>query len=168
MPTTPIVNQSVIEKLLDLRAMDEMSVVDRVALAKRFPVKELIGENGVEIGSHPFKLRVLVEMSGTLTKGEDYKQEVPNKIDWNLLALLLASAVNESTRNSVFKNYDKLMKASKNKKGAEALKKLIEEMAKKVKEEADAKISFLKHKTETKCDGKTTFADTVVSVRQIP
>lgn len=168
MPTTPIVNQSVIEKLLDLRAMDEMSVVDRVALAKCFPGKELIGENGVAVGSHPFKFRVLVECSGTLTKGEDYKMEVPNKIDWNLLALLALSSMNDSTRNTIFNNYEKLIKASKSKKGAIAFAKLIEEMKKKVKEEADAKIAYLKKKTKTKCDGKTTFSGESITIKQIP
>ncbi len=145
-----------------LTGLVEAADIDGVlslALSKIKLPDELCDGKSIPVGKHNFKGRFLIDIEGTVTKGEGYTQEVPGKINWTLAFALALSQVNENHRMALYAAIDA---ASRN-------PAAHEEAVSKVKEEAEERIAFLKEMTKTKCEGKTTFAKNgKCEVRLIP
>jgi hypothetical protein len=156
-------NNTIADILVGLKPITKTPDVVLIALAKMFDGKALITGKKLKPGKYPFAARFLVDITGELTKGEDYKMNVSNKIDFCLAFAVALSQVNDSTRNSIYQSIDKILKTSKTKKGQAA----IEEAQAKVKAESEEKIAWLKKRTKKKCEGKTTFKDDIITIQQL-
>lgn len=108
---------------------------------------------GLAPGDHP--VDVTYRVRGTVTKGEDYTQEIVNKVDtWLLLGVAL-SKLNGTTAESIVREAIAIEESE----DADAL-------AKEVKDAAKAAIRKLKGTTATDCNGKVTHSLTAEKVER--
>jgi len=121
-----------------------MNALTKVAISKA--VREAAYSAAVkeiEVGTHP--LNVDVRLQGTITRGEDYEQQIVEKADpWGLLAVAL-SKLNGVTIESLVREVT-----------GETEAKVTE-----IKEAAKKAMEVVKGKTMTSCNGKVTASLTV-------
>ena len=119
-----------------------------VAVAKA--VKDKVAKAaGKEIEPGTYDVDLVVRVLGKFTKGEDFEQKLPAKINFALLAALALSKVNKETRNNVVEDFIMAMGRSET---SNEHAKLIEQ----VKDEVQPKLNEVKEMTITKMSGKIT------------
>ena len=132
--------------------LTNLSPAAKTALAKLLAEEASESRDLLAVGVHQVQETVTLTVSGKVTVGEDYPQNIVAKADpWTLLAVAL-SHLNEKTIESITQ---------------EALT-LDPEMVKSIKKSAEKAIGALKAPTLTECKGKVTTKDLalVLSVAQ--
>jgi hypothetical protein len=116
-----------------------LSATDTVAIAKAIGDKMADAAKGaLAVGRHDIDLTVRIR--GTVTKGEDYPQDIVAKAQpWALLAVVL-NKLNGITIDSIVREADTIAAGA------------VDE----VKDATDRAIAAIKNKTTTICKGKVT------------
>ena len=120
-------------------ALDNLNTLELLALSKLVSTAQA-SKASSELTPGEHTIDTVLHLTGTITKGEDYSQQIANKIDWTLLTACLFGKVNEATAAAALADY-------------EAATGKIE---KELKASANAKVAYLKTKTDTPCNGKVT------------
>ena len=121
------------------RAM-KRTELDTVALGKALASKE-VREASKALAPGEHEVDLLVRISGSLKRGDDYEQNVVQKVDWTSLCAVLLDG----------KNAKEIAEAVRLSLSDEAKAK-----AKEIKKAADAAMFVLKGSTLTECNGKVT------------
>ena len=114
--------------------------LDTVALGKALASKE-VREASKALAPGEHEVDLLVRITGSLKRGEDYSQNVVQKVDWGSLCAVLLDG----------KNAKEIAEAVRLSLSDEAKAK-----AKEIKKAADAAMLVLKGSTLTECNGKVT------------
>lgn len=123
--------------------MTNLTNAEILAITKVVAGKATKASKHLAAGEHP--VDVTVRVQGVIKRGEDYTQEIVNKIDtWLLLGVAL-SKLNGATAESIVRE---AMAIEESEAG--------DTLTKKVKDEAKVAIKKLKGTTDTDCNGKVT------------
>jgi hypothetical protein len=114
--------------------------LDTVALGKALSSKE-VREASKALAPGEHEVDLLVRITGSLKRGEDYDQRINPKVDWTSLCAILLDG----------KNAKEIAEAVKLSLTDEA-----KEKAKAIKADAEAAMLVLKGSTLTECNGKVT------------
>ena len=102
-----------------------------------------------DLAAGTYEVDFLVRILGSFTKGNDFEQQLVAKINYQLLAALALSKVNQNTRELIVNDFLMAMGRSDT---SEEHQKLLEQ----VKDEIQPKLNELKEMTVSKMTGKLT------------
>lgn len=124
--------------------MTNLTNAEILAVTKVVAGKATKASKHLAAGDH--EVDVTVRVRGTVKRGEDYTQEIVNKVDTWLLFGVALSKLNGATAESIVREAIAIEESE----DADAL-------TKKVKDAAKVAIKQLKGTTETDCNGKVTY-----------
>jgi len=128
--------------------MTALSPAAKTALSRLLAEEASEARELLAVGTHTVNETVTLTVTGKVTVGEDYPQNIVAKADpWTLLAVAL-SHLNEKTIESITQ---------------EALT-MDPEMVKSIKKSAEKAIAAVKAPTLTECKGKVTTKDLALSL----
>lgn len=133
--------------------MTNLTNAEILAVTKVVAGKATKASKHLAAGDH--EVDVTVRVKGLVRRGEDYTQEIVNKIDtWLLLGVAL-SKLNGATAESIVREAIEIEESDAG-----------DTLTKKVKEAAKVAIKKLKGTTDTDCNGKVTHDLAVVEVER--
>ncbi len=133
--------------------MKNLTNAEILSVVKVLAAKAATASKGLATGEYP--IDVTVRVRGTVTKGDDYTQDIVGKIDtWLLLGVAL-SKLNGATAESIVREAVEIEQSA----NADAL-------TKQVKDAAKSAIREIKGTTATDCNGKVTHSLTADAVEQ--